>query len=818
MRFIKVLLIILSLALLLSACKKEEEPPDDNLPPMEDEVPAEREEFSFSHDSFPRMDGSPVAAPLAQAVAAVMLGQSRQDVEERAIFTRTSEAFRNLANDLCDILIVGEPYPGVLDEISAQDFRYDIAPIALDALVFIVSASNPVDNISSEQAKSIYTGSITGWQQVGGDDIDIVAFQRNEEAMSQVLAEKLVMDWQTMAEAPMQNFLVGNDFADDSLAAIKGFDSSVNAIGYTMHYFAVNMAMAQGYKILSIDGVKPNVETIENGEYPFIGSYYTVINKDLPEDDPARILYNWLQAKEGQDFIASQGYVPVVDTSAEIRWDVKTDSSNLTPFGTPRSNFHRQSDAAMPELVPSDNYGTLLPYHTSVTMNDGSLHSSKYGFVTQRGGTIVTDPIYDEISRAKYYTYTTDEFLPAYHLHINLPDEHPDFGFFTMQAACALDGSWITPFEYVNIVFRDDVIFLLYDWYSFNIDVYDYSGNFLYNIMDLDWVERISEDAWPEMLLYSVNEGFGFIQLDDDTFAAMDVLTGKIRETNFLKVHSFSDGLAAVSPRGSNNLWGFVNKNLELVINPIYAWESVFVNNRAIVQTPDLIYYVINKQGETLFTAEAEQWIIHKNDRTGFYVHTAHAAAFPRLLTNDFHDIEYPAEAVYSSEAWVLDIGSGWYSCFTENGVWLISELETISMPSNIVPHRVVGDYIIFGEFNQDFSVSKLGVMTFDGQIIIEPESKVSIDIIATDNEAHGFIVGTDVNVDGNYSFIGDIYTRRVYRYIDPSGQLIKKDLGILMYDEVSGLLYAQGSDYFAWINKQGETLISIPSMAYTYD
>jgi len=833
MKAIRILLFVLSILLLLSACKKEEDLPDDLTPPVDDETPVELEVFIFSPENFPRMDGSPVTAPLAEAVASIMLGQSRQNVNELVLFSRTSQAFRNLADDLCDILIVGEPSPGVLNEISAQDFRHEIAPIALDALVFIVSASNPVNNLTSEQVKLIYSGEITGWQQVGGDDIEIMAFQRNEEAMSQVLMEKLVMDWQKMADAPMQTLPAYLDdwfLEDDQMTAIKGFDSSVNAIGYTMHHFAANMGMAEGYKILSIDGIAPSTDTIASGEYPFINPYYAVINSDIPADDPASILFWWLRTIEGQNFIASQGYVPYMEFGwVYTGWDVKTDDSHLTPYNSARSNFNRLHDAALPVLVPSDNYGMLLPYASSVTMNDGNIRATKYGFVAQRSGTVVTDPIFDDVFRAVVMLSNTKEFLPAYHLHIMLSDTDPGYfdGYGSMQAACGLDGSWITPFDYINIVFSEDVILAMHDYYTFDIDVYDYNGNLLYNVLDLEWADQIPNDSWSEFFTYTVSEGIGFVQLDDYFYAAMDILTGSIRETNFVDVLSFSDGLAAVKLQGDNNLWSFVDKNLDIVFESAFTTSSVFRNNRAVVTPLDVsdgFMHVINKQGDILYslTSDHHFTISHNFDGIGFTVYSDRSAQeYPIMLTNDFHEIAYPTDAppAFSLESTHRYIGNGWYVLFTEGGNWLISESEIVTLPENRYVDELAGDFSVFREYSSDYSYYKRGVMTKSGQTIIEADIRMSVYMINVANEAGGFIQNTNTRtLDNSQGFIGDFYNRRAYNLFDLSGQLLSNDLGILSYDEASGLLYVQGSDYFAWLNKQGECLISIPSMAYSYD
>lgn len=89
-----------------------------------------------------------------------------------------------------------------MDELNSSGFAYQMDPFATDALVFLVNQSNPVDSLTADQVRDIYTGKITNWSQVGGDDVGIVPFQRNAGAGSQGAMERLVMGGQPMMEAP----------------------------------------------------------------------------------------------------------------------------------------------------------------------------------------------------------------------------------------------------------------------------------------------------------------------------------------------------------------------------------------------------------------------------------------------------------------------------------------------------------------------------------------------------------------------------------------------------------------------------------------
>ncbi len=268
--------------------------------------------FTFTRENFPRMDGSTSMVPLGEAVASVLLGESRDAVSDLVQFNRTTQSFRNLMNGECDILIVGEPNAAVYDEMDEKGFQADIETIATDALVFVVNADNPVDNLTTEQVRKIYSGEITNWSEVGGNDAPIEAFQRNENAGSQALMIKLVMKDTPLMDA-LEDYIVTS--MGGLMEAVKSYDNSANALGYSVYYYANDMQMAQGLKILSIDGVAPSAETIRSGEYPHRNAYYCVVPADAAADAPNRILYEWLMTEEGQRLVAAEGYVSTLEVN-----------------------------------------------------------------------------------------------------------------------------------------------------------------------------------------------------------------------------------------------------------------------------------------------------------------------------------------------------------------------------------------------------------------------------------------------------------------------------------------------------------------------
>ena len=316
MRRFRTLTAALALSLLLTACGQTspaQSRPSSSSSSASGSVSAVPvEEFVFTRANLPRLDGSTSTVPLAQAMCAVLLGEDQEQTAQLIHFSRTTQSYYNLMNGNADLLLAAEPTPEVMEELDQRNSWY-MTPFAIDALVFVVNQNNPVDSLTGEEGQKIYTGEITNWSQVGGEDLDIVPFQRNKGAGSQNMFEKLVMDGRTPMDPP-------STWTADSMSglldAVREYDNSAAALGYTVYYYANDMEMARGLKVLAIDGVSPSAQAIRDQEYPFLNPYFVVIPKDLPRDDPARILYDWVLGPDGQKLAALEGYVPVTDSAA----------------------------------------------------------------------------------------------------------------------------------------------------------------------------------------------------------------------------------------------------------------------------------------------------------------------------------------------------------------------------------------------------------------------------------------------------------------------------------------------------------------------
>ena len=513
----------------------------------------------------------------------------------------------------------------------------------------------------------------------------------------------------------------------------------------------------------------------------------------------------------------------------EMEWDVRADYSNLTAYVPPFTTYTRLHPGPLPELIPSDEYGTLLPYASASIFPDGSLITSKQGLVTI-GGMVVTDLIYDRVERA--YSRPVASFappspLPAYRLAIDLPGSESRWYTESRQAACALDGSWVTPVEYVEIVFTEDLIILMRSHQVYDFDVYDYDGRLLYNMLECGWVYYLPRDAWPGELAFGISEGSGVVRMNNETVAFIDILTGQARYTEYIFANPFSEGLAAVAVKNGNDetnpfLWGVINKNFELVIPPKSVDPPTFMNGMAVIRMPDSGQQVINRRGEAVFSVPPGSFIEQRFDGSIFTVHHEDNRISPTNFTYEFIEIELPERVRQSTYGYIyLNLhGGGWYSFDTDGGTVLFSLDEDYWFHGIGYISYFDGEYIIYSEYSD--AGYQMGVMTLDGREIIRPEQDVTISAVSEGETAKAFIV----NSNSNYRFFGDrgpggnapIYKPSKYKLINLDGSIITSGHGILTYDEAEGLYSALGIDHFAWLDPDASVIINIPLMSYMLD
>lgn len=266
----------------------------------------------FTLEEYPKVDASLATQPLTDAFIENFTGTLPD--EEQLDYTNTHPGYVRLINGEVDLIVVTEPSEEELKLAKEADVELEIIPVVKEGFVFYVNEKNPVKSLSLKQIQDIYTGNIRNWKELGGNDKEIVAYQRPENSGSQTGMYSLVMKDKKIMEAPKEDLI---ETMFEIINLVSNYDNGENSIGYSYYYYATTMFedmdkdIADRIRLLEVDGVAPNDETIKNDTYPLGTAYYIVINKKEPKNSNTRKLVDAMLSVRGQLVAKEAGYVPV---------------------------------------------------------------------------------------------------------------------------------------------------------------------------------------------------------------------------------------------------------------------------------------------------------------------------------------------------------------------------------------------------------------------------------------------------------------------------------------------------------------------------
>ncbi len=259
-------------------------------------------------ESYPKIDGSTVTIPLSEALFSRLTGTPADEAPLYICHNTTDNAYMNLVYGDTDLIFVTGPSEDEQYEMQVSGVDYEVIPVVSEAFVFLTNKNNPVKDLTHQQILDIYSGKITNWKEVGGENLEITAFQRPVNSGSQTGMIDLVMGDTRLTDAPVT---LRPAFMGDLIEAVSAYDEGSDAIGYSYYYYVNDMWGYDETKMLSIDGVAPSPQTISDGSYRYHTAYYAIFRADEPEDSPVRLVVDWLLSEEGQQLAEDTGYCKV---------------------------------------------------------------------------------------------------------------------------------------------------------------------------------------------------------------------------------------------------------------------------------------------------------------------------------------------------------------------------------------------------------------------------------------------------------------------------------------------------------------------------
>lgn len=400
-------LLALAMVLSLAGCKKDEskketrgkktrrtsiseteEPETEETEPSDtDPDDPKPDSFEFTEQNFPYIFCSDEMKQLGIALSSSLLDISSHDagVYFMNLLSSKSVNFVDAVLKLCN--------PCLEKHINKSENNEKV--IAQDAIALIVSKSNPVDSLTTEQLKKIYLGEITNWKEVGGNDEPIIPFTSDRSSASNELFTDIVLGEEIPDKTNVPVIETGGDDYS-TLTTPRVFDNTSGAITFVQYFYAQECYFSDKVKILKIDDVEPSFDTIQSGSYPFIFDLYAVVPKSLPQDFPENVLYDFLTTEEGKEVIKKAGYVPAGDTTPSST-DVVCNLDAYVPGEKPQEVYTRASNDPIMEFVPGD-YGEIYPFMGAYQYGYAGSSQRLYGFVDGQGK-IICDPIFSYVER-----------------------------------------------------------------------------------------------------------------------------------------------------------------------------------------------------------------------------------------------------------------------------------------------------------------------------------------------------------------------------------------------------------------------------------
>lgn len=205
-------------------------------------------------------------------------------------YKNTVRGYQAIVDETTDILFCAGPSAEQTRYAEEKGVELVYVPVGLEAFVFFVNEQHPVDNLTVEQIRKIYACDYTNWSEVGGPNRIINPVTRLEGSGSQTAFESV---------------MGGQKIGKKSPLAITGA-----SIGFSFRYYMDGIVGNDTVKMISLNGVYPSAENIQNRTYPIVTQFYAIYRKD--NDNPnIPILIEWLLSDEGQRLIEETGYVRI---------------------------------------------------------------------------------------------------------------------------------------------------------------------------------------------------------------------------------------------------------------------------------------------------------------------------------------------------------------------------------------------------------------------------------------------------------------------------------------------------------------------------
>lgn len=243
-----------------------------------------------SESSTISVSGSTSVGPLMEKLAEKY--EENNDVTIEINQTGSSAGIKDATNGVSEI---GMSSRDLKDEEKGS---LDETIIAYDGIAVITNTANKIQGLTMDQLKDIYTGKITNWKELGGNDAPIVVVSREEGSGTRTTFEEMV-------GYKSEELLKDAQIADGSgniKSIVKGNENSIGFVSFEYLDDSINA--------VKVNDVAPTPADVINGTYPISRGFLLVTKSDVLTDSGKKFM-DWILTDEGQQIVEESGVIKV---------------------------------------------------------------------------------------------------------------------------------------------------------------------------------------------------------------------------------------------------------------------------------------------------------------------------------------------------------------------------------------------------------------------------------------------------------------------------------------------------------------------------
>jgi phosphate transport system substrate-binding protein len=173
--------------------------------------------------------------------------------------------------------------------------------VARDGLSIYLNSANPVNELSLQQLKGIFTGKITNWKEVGGPDARIIVYSRENSSGTYVFFKEHVLEGADFS--PRAQTMPGTGVVVNAVSKEK------NGIGYGGAGYAKGIKIPKVKKDANAPAIAPSLETVKSGAYALARPLFFYVRNQ--PTGALKSFKDWVLSPEGQEIASKVGYYPI---------------------------------------------------------------------------------------------------------------------------------------------------------------------------------------------------------------------------------------------------------------------------------------------------------------------------------------------------------------------------------------------------------------------------------------------------------------------------------------------------------------------------